>query len=146
MVTPLEQVGAAIRIRQEAVLEAGDFAGSIVPNKRICGDCRDKSSAAINSERPKFYLREAPPDPDQCRECGEQPPGETAGLKKLVRLEGEGGKSGGESIRSLFGEQISKIEIRVAMQRWMWRKMCIALRWGKAAAGEYAFVEICRTE
>src|SRR6266404_1785540 len=118
-VTPLEQVGAAIRTDKKQFLKQVISPIPIVPSKRNVEIAGVKAVRRINSERPEFYLREAPPDPDQVSGVRKSSrPGETGPEIELVRLKVKGGKRELESIRNLFGEQISEDRNSVAMQRW----------------------------
>jgi len=143
-VTPLEQVGAAIRTDKKQFLKQVISPVPIVPNKRNVEIAGIKAVRRINSERPEFYLREAPPDPDQVSGVRKSSrPGETGPEIELVRLKVKGGKREVESIRSLFGEQISEDRNSVAMQRWDVAKDVYRFTLGeRLPAGEYAFVEI----
>jgi len=143
-VTPLEQVGAAIRTDKKQFLKRVLSPVPIVPNKRNVEIAGIKAVRRINSERPEFYLREAPPDPDQVSGVRKSSrPGETGPEIDLVRLKVKGGKRELESIRSLFGEQISEDRNSVAMQRWDVAKDVYRFTLGeRLPAGEYAFAEI----
>jgi len=143
-VTPLEQVGAAIRTDKKQFLKQVISPVPIVPNKRNVEIAGVKAVRRINSERPEFYLREAPPDPDQVSRVRKSSrPGETGPEIELVRLKVKGGKRELESIRSLFGEQISEDRNSLAMQRWDVAKDVYRFTLGeRLPAGEYAFAEI----
>jgi len=143
-VTPLEQVGAAIRTDKKQFLKQVISPIPIVPNKRNVEIAGVKAVRRINSERPEFYLREAPPDPDQVSGVRKSSrPGETGPEIELVRLKVKGGKRELESIRSLFGEQISEDRNSVAMQRWDVAKDVYRFTLGeRLPPGEYAFAEI----
>ena len=143
-VTPLEQVGAAIRTDKKQFLKQVISPIPIVPNKRNVEIAGVKAVRRINSERPEFYLREAPPDPDQVSGVRKSSrPGETGPEIELVRLKVKGGKRELESIRNLFGEKISEDRNSVAMQRWDVAKDVYRFTLGeRLPAGEYAFAEI----
>ncbi len=143
-VTPLEQVGAAIRTDKKQFLKQVISPIPIVPSKRNVEIAGVKAVRRINSERPEFYLREAPPDPDQVSGVRKSSrPGETGPEIELVRLKVKGGKRELESIRNLFGEQISEDRNSVAMQRWDVAKDVYRFTLGeRLPAGEYAFAEI----
>ena len=62
---------------------------------------------------------------------------------ELVRLTVKGGKREIESIRSMFGHQLSEERNAVALQRWDVAKDVFRFTLGEALpAGEYAFVQI----
>ena len=143
-VTPLDQVGAESRTDKKQLLKKVLSPVPIVPNKRNIEIMGAKAVRRINSERPEFYLREAPPDPNQISGIRKSSrPGETGPEIELVRLKVKGGKRELESIRTLFGSQISEDRNTVAMQRWDVAKDIYRFTLAEALpAGEYAFAEI----
>src|SRR6266404_5915381 len=143
-VTPLEQVGAAVRTDKKQFLKQVISPIPIVPNKRNVEIAGVKAVRRINSERPEFYLREAPPDPDQVSGVRKSSrPGETGPEIDLVRLKVKGGKRGLESIRRLFGQQVSEDRKSIMIQRWDVAQNVFRFTLGEdLPAGEYAFAEI----
>jgi hypothetical protein len=143
-VTPLDQVAAQIRTDKKQLLKQVLSPVPIVPGKRNVEIAGAKATRRINSERPEFYLREAPPDPDRTspiqtsRRLGDSGPD-----VELVRLIVKGGKREIESIRSMFGQQVSEDRNAVAIQRWDVAKDVFRFTLGEALpAGEYAFAQI----
>jgi hypothetical protein len=143
-VTPLNQVGADIRTDKRQVLKQVLSPVPIVPSKQNIEIPGRTAVRRVNSERPEFYLREAPPDPDQVTPIRKSSrPGEYGPEVELVRLTVKGGKRQIESIRSLFGQQISEDRNSVTVQRWDVAKDVYRFTLGQdLPAGEYAFVEI----
>jgi len=143
-VTPLDQVGAAIKTDKKQFLKRVLTPVPIVPDKRNIEIPGAKAIRRINSERPEFYLREAPPEPDEVSPIRKSSrPGETGPEIELVRLVVKGGKRELESIRSLFGQQISEDRSSVMIQRWDVAQNVFRFTLGEdLAAGEYAFAEI----
>ena len=143
-VTSLNQVGAEIKTDKKQLLKQVLSPVPIVPNKRNVELAGAKSVRRINSERPEFYLREAPPDPDQISGIRKSSrPGESGPEIELVRLKVKGGKRELEAIRSLFGQQISEDRNTVAVQRWDVAQNLFRFTLSEALpAGEYAFAEI----
>lgn len=143
-VTPLEQAEAQIRTDKKQVLKQVLSPVPIVPGKRNVQLEGGKAIRRINSERPEFYLREAPPDPDRVSPIlTSSRPGETGPEIELVRLKVKGGKREIESIRSMFGQQVSEERNAIALQRWDIAKNVFRFTLGETLpAGEYAFVQI----
>ena len=143
-VTPLDQVAAQIRTDKKQLLKQVLSPVPIVPGKRNVEIAGAKATRRINSERPEFYLREAPPDADRTtpiqtsRRLGDSGPD-----VELVRLIVKGGKREIESIRSIFGQQLSEDRNAVSIQRWDVAKDVFRFTLGEALpAGEYAFAQI----
>jgi hypothetical protein len=143
-VTPLDQAEAQIRTDKKQLLKQVLSPIPIVQGKRNVELTGGKAIRRINSERPEFYLREAPPDPDRVSPIQTSSrPGETGPEIELVRLTVKGGKREIESIRSLFGHQLSEERNAIAMQRWDVAKNVFRFTLGEGLpAGEYAFVQI----
>jgi hypothetical protein len=143
-VTPLNQVGAEIKTDKKQLLKQVLSPMPIVPGKRNIEIPGAKAVRRVNSERPEFYLREAPPDPDQVSGIRKSSrPGETGPEIELVRLTVKGGKRELGSIRSLFGEKISDDRNTLTIQRWDVAQNVYRFTLGQdLAAGEYAFAEI----
>ena len=143
-VTPLDQVAAQIRTDKKQLLKQVLSPVPIVPGKRNVEIAGAKATRRINSERPEFYLREAPPDPDRVT------PIQTSGRLgdsgpdvELVRLTVKGGKREIESIRSMFGQQVSEDRNVISIQRWDVAKNVFRFTLGEGLpAGEYAFAQI----
>lgn len=143
-VTPLDQVGAEVHTDKKQVLKQVLSPVPIIPNKRNLELPGAKASRRINSDRPEFYLREAPPDPDRVSPVRKSSrPGETGPEIELVRLTVKGGKRQIESISSLFGQQVSQDRKTIAMQRWDVAQDVYRFTLGEPLLeGEYAFAEI----
>ena len=143
-VTQLDQAGAEIRTDKKQLLKQVFSPVPIVPSKKNVELAGAKAVRRINAERPEFYLREAPPDPDRVTPIqASSRPGETGPEVELVRLTVKGGKREIESIRSLFGQQIAEDRNVIAIQRWDVAKDVYRFTLGEALpAGEYAFAQI----
>jgi hypothetical protein len=143
-VTPLDQVGAAIRTDKKQLLKQVLSPVPIVPNKRNIEIPGAKSVRRINSARPEFYLREMPLDADQGSALQRSSrPGESGPDVELVRLTVKGGKRQIESIRSLFGQQISEDRNSMPIQKWDVAKNVFRFTLSQELPpGEYAFAEI----
>ncbi len=143
-VTPLDQVGAAIRTDKKQTLKQILSPVPIIPGKKNIEIPGAKAVRRINSDRPEFYLREPPPDPDSVSAIQRSSRlGETGPDVELIRLTVKGGKRQLESIRSMFGQQISEDRTPVMIQRWDIAQNVFRFTLGQdLAAGEYAFAEI----
>jgi hypothetical protein len=143
-VTPLNQASADIRSDRKQRLKQVLTPVPIIPSKRNIEIPGPRAVRRINSEHPEFYLREAPPDPDTVSTIKKSSrPGETGPEIELVRLTVKGGKRQIESIRSLFGQDISEDRNSVLIQRWDVAKDVYRFTLGQElTSGEYAFAEI----
>ena len=143
-ITPLDQAGAEIRTDKKQRLKQVLSPVPIVPSKTNIEIPGAKAVRRVNSERPEFYLREAPPDPnDRSLIKRSSRPGETGPEVELVRLKVKGGKREIESIRSLFGQRISEDRNSMMLQRWDVAQNVYRFTLGQELpAGEYAFAEI----
>jgi hypothetical protein len=145
-VTPLEQVGSEIKKDKKQVLKQVLSPIPIVPSKLNVDIPGAKATRRVNTAAPEFYLREAPFDPERDSYVQRSSrPGESGPEVELVRATVKGNKRQLESIRSLFGEQISQDRNSVAMQRWeiaptVYRFTLSA----QLPPGEYALAEILR--
>jgi len=143
-VTPLDQVGAAIRTDKKQTLKQILSPVPIIPGKKNIEIPGAKAVRRINSDRPEFYLREPPPDPESVSTIQRSSRlGETGPDVELIRLTVKGGKRQLESIRSMFGQQISEDRKPVMIQRWDVAQNVFRFTLGEdLPAGEYAFAEI----
>jgi hypothetical protein len=143
-VTPLNQVSADIRNDRKQRLKQVLSPVPIIPSKRNIEIPGAQAARRINSERPEFYLREPAPDPDAVSTIRKSSrPGEKGPEIELVRLTVKGGKRQIESIRSMFGQDISEDRNSVSMQRWDVAKDVYRFTLSQElSGGEYAFAEI----
>jgi len=143
-VTPLNQVSADIRNDRKQRLKQVLSPVPIIPSKRNIEIPGAQAARRINSERPEFYLREPAPDPDAVSTIKKSSrPGEQGPEIELVRLTVKGGKRQIESIRSMFGQDISEDRNSVSMQRWDVAKDVYRFTLSQElSGGEYAFAEI----
>jgi hypothetical protein len=143
-VTLLNQVGADSRTDTKQRLKQVLSPIPIIPSKKNIEIPGAKSVRRINSEHPEFYLREAPPGPDEVSSIRRSSrPGETGPDIELIRLTVKSGKRRIESIRSLFGQQIAEDRNSIAIQRWDVAKGVYRFTLSQdLPAGEYAFAEI----
>jgi len=143
-VTPLDQAGAEIHTDKKQTLKQILSPVPIVPSKKNIELPGTKATRRINSERPEFYLREPPPDPDRVSPIlTSGQPGDTGPEVALVKLTVKGGKRQIESIRSMFGQQVPGELNAISIQRWDIAKDVYRFTLSQELpAGEYAFTQI----
>lgn len=143
-VTPLDQVGATIRTDKKQTLKQILSPIPIIPGKKNIEIPGAKAVRRINSAHPEFYLREPPPDPDSASAIQRSSRlGETGPDVELIRLTVKGGKRQLESIRSMFGQQVSEDRTSITVERWDVAQNLFRFTLGQdLPAGEYAFAEI----
>jgi hypothetical protein len=143
-VTPLGQVGSQVKTDKKTFLKQVLSPIPIVPGKRNVEIPGAKSKTRISSTTPEFYLREAPPDPDRVSSVEHSSrPGESGPEVELVRAVVKGNKRQLESIRSMFGQDLSTERKSVPMERWEVAATVYRFTLGEPLApGEYALAEI----
>lgn len=91
----------------------------IVPSKRNIEIPGARAAVRLTTASPEFYLREPPPGPDEDSSVlrssrqGDNGPDVT-----LVRAKVKGHKRQLESVRSLFGQELSEERNDISIQRW----------------------------
>jgi len=143
-VTPLVQVGSQVKTDKKTFLKQVLSPIPIVPGKRNVEILGAKAQVRITSSAPEFYLREAPPDPDRVSSVYQSSrPGESGPEVELVRATVKGNKRQLESIRSLFGQDLSTERNSIAIQRWEVAATVYRFTLGEPLPpGEYALAEI----
>ncbi len=118
-VTKLGQVGSEVKVDKKTVLKQVLSPVPIIPSKHNVEIPGARAETRITTNSPEFYLREAPPDPDRVSAVQRSSrPGESGPEVELVRAKVKGGKRVLESIRSLFGQELSPDRDVISMQRW----------------------------
>jgi hypothetical protein len=143
-VTPLVQVSSEIKADKKTTLKQILSPIPIVPSKRNVDIPGAKATRRINTPVPEFYLREAPYDPDHDAYVPKSSrPGESGPEVELVRATVKGNKRLLESIRTLFGEQLSQERKTVAVQRWEIARTVYRFTLSEPLQpGEYALAEM----
>jgi len=143
-VTQLDQVGAQIRTDKKQLLKQVLSPIPVVPSKKNVEIPGAKAVRRINSERPEFYLREAPPDPDRVSSIRASSRAGDGGPEiELVRLTVKGGKREIESIKSLFGQEVGEDRNSIGIQRWDIAQNVFRFTLAESLpAGEYAFAQV----
>ena len=116
----------------------------IVPGKQTVVIPGIHATLRLRSKTPEFYLREAPPDPDRVSPIQKSSRlGETGPDVVLIRAKIVRNGRQLESIKTLFGEEISKNRNEVLMQRWDVAPTVYRFTLGEALTpGEYVLAEI----
>jgi len=120
-VRKLEQVTSQKKLDKKRVVEQVISPIPIVPSKQniVIPGAHAAARITPGAEPLEFFLREAPPDPDNPVPVVNNASGTDSGPEVvLVRTTVKGGKRELESIRSLFGQQIGTAVNMIAMQRW----------------------------
>jgi len=115
----LEQAGSQAKTDKKTVLKQILSPIPIVPSKRNIEIPGARAAVRLTNAAPEFYLREPAPDPDQdstvLRSSRQGADGPDVAL---VRAKVKGNKRMLESIRSLFGQELSQDRVEIAIQRW----------------------------
>jgi hypothetical protein len=115
----IEQAGSQVRVDKKNVVKQVLSPIPIVPSKHYIELPGAKAPVRLTSTQPEFYLRETATDPEhdstllRTKRQGESGP-EVALVHALVK----GDKRRLESIRSLFGQELSEDRDEIAIQRW----------------------------
>jgi hypothetical protein len=143
-VSQLEQVGSEIKKDKKRTLQQILSPIPIIPSKHNVEIPGAKAKLRITNAQPEFYLREAPPDPDRVTPIQKSSrPGESGPEVELVRATVKGNKRQLETIRSLFGEQLSQERNTISLQRWDVAPTVFRFTLSETLPpGEYAMAEI----
>jgi hypothetical protein len=115
----IEQVGSGVSADKKTVLKQVFSPIPIVPSKHNVEIPGAKATIRLTSQTPEFYLREVMTDADRdsallrTRRQGDSGPD-----LALVRAKVKGNKRLLESIRSMFGQELSQDRDEISMQRW----------------------------
>ncbi len=143
-VTALEQAGSQVKVDKKRFIQQALSPIPIIPSKRHVEIAGAKAKLRITSGQPEFYLREAPPDPDRTTPIQKSSrPGESGPEVELVRATVKGNNRQLETIRSLFGEEISQERNTISIQRWDVAPTVFRFTLSETLPpGEYALAEI----
>lgn len=143
-ISQLDQVGSEIKVDKKRKLQQILSPIPIVPGKHHVEIPGAKAKLRITNLQPEFYLREAPPDPDRTTPIQKSSrPGESGPEMELVRATVKGNKRQLETIRSLFGEEISQERNTISLQRWDVAPTVFRFTLSETLTpGEYALAEI----
>jgi len=143
----LEQAGAGVKTDKLRTVEQVLSPVPVVPGKQKVFLPGEHAKLRLISTTPEFYLREAPPDPDdpnrqgpieRSGRAGESGPDVVLIRAKMVHKGREL-----ESIGTYFGERISTNRDEVPVQRWEVAPHVYRFTMGEALTpGEYAIAEV----
>jgi hypothetical protein len=146
VVSKLEQVGSQKKLDKKRVIEQVISPIPIVPSKQniVIAGAHATLRITPSTEPLEFFLREAPPNPDNPYPVINNANGTDSGPEvELVRATVKSGKRELESIRSLFGERIGTDVKIIAIQRWDVAPMVYRYTLSEALPpGEYALAEV----
>jgi hypothetical protein len=142
-ITPLEQVGTAVKTDKKQTLKQVLAPIPIVPSKRNVEIPGAKAKLRFTTATPEFYLREDfDPDRESTIERSSRP-SEFGPEVELVRATVKGKNRQLESIRSLLGQQLTPDRKSVSVQRWEVARTVFRFTLSEPLPpGEYALAEI----
>lgn len=116
----------------------------IVPGKQTVVIPGAHATLRLRSKTPEFYLREAPPDPNRVSPIQTSSrPGESGPDVILIRAKMVHNGRQLESIKTLFGEEMSRSRKEVLLQRWDVAPTVYRFTLGETLTpGEYVLAEI----
>lgn len=120
-VTKLDQVGSQTRVDKKRALEQVISPVPIIPSKHNVEIAGARAAIRVTPSigPPEFYLREAPPDPDNPTTIWQSSRQGVSGPEvELVRAIVKGNKRRIKTIRSMMGQQLSSDVDTVSIQRW----------------------------
>ncbi len=143
-VTALEQAGSQVKMDKKRFVQQALSPIPIIPSKHHVEIPGARAKLRITNGQPEFYLREAPPDPDRTTPIQKSSrPGESGPEVELVRATVKGNNRQLETIRSLFGEEISQERNTISLQRWEVAPTVFRFTLSETLPpGEYALAEI----
>jgi len=143
-IQPLEQAGLETHRDKKQFLKQIASPIPIVPGKTNIELAGPHAKTRLDPSHLEFYLRQAPPDPDNSaslRKSNLQ--GEAGPEIELVRATVKGNRRALEQIKNLFGEKIAEDRKTVLLQRWQIAANVYRFTLGEALPpGEYALAEI----
>jgi hypothetical protein len=142
----VEQAGAGVKRDKMRTLEQVLSPVPIVPGKQNVFLPGEHAKLRIVSTTPEFYLREAPPDPDDPNAgpiARSGRPGDSGPDVVLIRAKMVHKGRELESIGTFFGERISTNRDEIALQRWEVAPRVYRFTLGEALTpGEYVIAEV----
>lgn len=115
----LTQVGSQLKADKMRTLAQIVSPVPIVPGKQRLMLAGTRAPVRVSSQRPEFYLREPPPDPERVSKIEKSArPGDAGPDVELIRAKVTRSGRELESISTLFGQEMSKQANAVSIQRW----------------------------
>lgn len=143
-VIPIPQVGTAVRTDKKQTLKRIFSPIPIVSSKQNVELPGAKAVLRINSQNPEFYLRELQPDYDQDSALERTRRQSVNGPDvELFRATTKGNKRILESIKSMYGGEVSQERNTVSIQEWEVAKTVYRFTLSEPLLpGEYALAEV----
>lgn len=115
----LDQAGSELKTDKKRVIAEVLSPVHVVPGKQTVTLQGAHSAVRLKTNRPEFYLREAPPDPDAMSAIKRnRRPGESGPDVELIRTKVGRNARQIESITTLFREAVSENMNEISVQRW----------------------------
>jgi hypothetical protein len=115
----LDQVASQSKTDKKRFLERIMLPAPIVPNKQNIDIPGPHAKIRLSTSTPEFYLREAPPDPDDAASLRSSRMLDESGPEvELIRATVKGKNRRLESVNTLFGEQVSEKTNAIPVQTW----------------------------
>ena len=143
-IIPMTQAGAGLKTDKKQLLKQIMSPIPIVSSRKNVEIPGTRAKVRLTNTTPEFYLREAPPDPDNRGPIVRSSrPGESGPEIALVRTTVKGNSRRLEAIRSLFGDsQATDLNV-ISMQKWDVAPGVYRFTLSEALpTGEYALAEM----
>ncbi|HKE06175.1 MAG TPA: hypothetical protein VKB48_00025 [Candidatus Acidoferrum sp.] len=115
----LDQAASEVKTDKKRILTQILVPVPVVPGKQNVTLQGARAVVRLRSEHPEFYLREAPPGPDEVGGIQRSHrPNEAGPDVELIRVKVGRGNRQLESIKTLFGEKVGENANIVSVQRW----------------------------
>jgi hypothetical protein len=143
-VTPIPQVGSEIKNDKKNQLKRILSPLPIIPSKQNIEIPGTKAKLRVTTAVPEFYLREAPPDPDNVSSLERTSRQGASGPDvELIRATVKGNKRLLVAIRSLFGQEVGQERNTISIQQWEVARTVFRYTLSQPLPpGEYALAEI----
>jgi hypothetical protein len=140
----VEQVDSQIKTDKTRAIEQVLSPVPIVPGKKNVVIAGSHAKLRLRTRSPEFYLREAPEDPDRVTRIERSSrPGESGPEVVLLRAKVTRNGRQFQTIKSLFGEELSRDSSEVALQRWEVAPTVYRFTLGEPLTpGEYVLAEV----
>ncbi|MGB8325231.1 MAG: hypothetical protein WCE52_19900 [Candidatus Acidiferrum sp.] len=140
----VEQVDSQIKTDKTRAIEQVLSPVPIVPGKKNVVIAGSHAKLRLRTRSPEFYLREAPEDPEHVTRIERSSrPGESGPEVVLLRAKVTRNGRQFQTIRSLFGEELSRDSSEVALQRWEVAPTVYRFTLGEPLTpGEYVLAEV----
>lgn len=140
----LDQAASGVVTDKKRVVEQILSPVPLVPGKQTVILQGTRALVRLKSDRPEFYLREAPPDPEMTSSIERSRRASVSG-PDVVLVRAKVGKSNRqlESISTLFGQTVSQNTNEIAIQRWEVAPNVYRFTLGQTLTpGEYVLAEV----